>query len=40
MFAGGTDLLPGGVAVARSEAGLHEWIGELVYRWRARAPGH
>lgn len=36
MFAGWTDLLPGGAAVARSEAVLHEWIGEAAYRWRAR----
>lgn len=36
MFAGWTDLLPGGAAVARSEAVLHEWVGEAAYRWRAR----
>ncbi len=35
-FAGWTDLLPGGSAIARSEAVLHEWAGELAYRWRAR----
>jgi uncharacterized SAM-binding protein YcdF (DUF218 family) len=34
--AGWTDLLPGGAAVARSEAVLHEWVGEIAYRWRAR----
>jgi uncharacterized SAM-binding protein YcdF (DUF218 family) len=39
MFAGWTDLLPGGAAIARSEAVLHEWIGELAYRWRAKPPG-
>lgn len=36
QFAGWTDLLPGGGAVARSEAVLHEWVGELAYRWRMR----
>lgn len=35
-FAGWTDLLPGGSAIARSEAVLHEWIGEMAYRWRGR----
>lgn len=29
-------LLPRGGAIARSEAVLHEWVGELVYRWRLR----
>ncbi len=37
QFAGWTDLLPGGMAIARSEAVLHEWVGELAYRWRRRA---
>jgi hypothetical protein len=37
QFAGWTDLLPGGTAIARSEAVLHEWVGELAYRWRRRA---
>lgn len=36
MFAGWTDLLPGGAAIARSESVLHEWVGEVAYRWRAR----
>ena len=34
-FEGAGDLLPSGGAVARSAAVLHEWVGEIVYRWRA-----
>jgi len=30
-----TDALPSGGAIAASAAVLHEWIGELAYRWRA-----
>lgn len=30
-----SDWLPRAGAIARSDAVLHEWIGELVYRWRA-----
>ena len=39
MFAGWTDLLPGGGAIARSEAVLHEWAGEVAYRWRESHSG-
>lgn len=35
-FDGGLDLIPGAAAAANSEAVLHEWIGEVVYRLRAR----
>lgn len=31
-----TDVLPSGGAIAATAAVLHEWIGELAYRWRAR----
>ncbi|MEP7041560.1 MAG: YdcF family protein [Dokdonella sp.] len=34
-FDGVSDLLPSGGAVAETEAVVHEWIGELVYRLRA-----
>jgi uncharacterized SAM-binding protein YcdF (DUF218 family) len=33
------DLLPRGGALAASDAVIHEWIGELVYRWKAAHPG-
>lgn len=33
-----TDFLPGGGAVSLSTAVLHEWVGELGYRLRARRP--
>lgn len=35
MFEGPSDLLPGGGAITRSAAVLHEWVGEIAYRWRA-----
>ena len=34
-FEGPGDLLPSGGAITRSAAVLHEWVGEIVYRWRA-----
>jgi uncharacterized SAM-binding protein YcdF (DUF218 family) len=34
-FEGPGDLLPGGGAITRSAAVLHEWVGEIAYRWRA-----
>jgi uncharacterized SAM-binding protein YcdF (DUF218 family) len=36
-FEGLADLLPGGGAIARSDVVLHELVGEIVYRWRARS---
>lgn len=35
-FGGLRDLLPSGAAISNSEAVLHEWVGEAVYRLRAR----
>jgi len=35
-----TDFLPGGAAIALSTAVLHEWVGELRYRLRARFMSH
>lgn len=32
---GFTDLLPSGGAISTSEGVLHEWVGEIGYRWRA-----
>ena len=34
-FDGAADLLPSGGAATETEAVVHEWIGEAVYRWRA-----
>ena len=34
-FESPTDLLPSAGAIANSDAVLHEWVGELVYRLRA-----
>jgi len=34
-FDGLADLLPSGGAAEKTEAVVHEWIGEAVYRWRA-----
>lgn len=34
-FDGLIDFLPSALAIADSDAVLHEWAGELVYRWRA-----
>lgn len=33
---GVADVLPSGGAIALSTAVLHEWIGEIAYRWRPR----
>lgn len=30
-----TDVFPSGGAIAASAAVLHEWVGEIAYRWRA-----
>ena len=35
-FDGVADLVPRGSAVSKSEAVLHELVGEIVYRWQAR----
>ncbi|MEO6687831.1 MAG: YdcF family protein [Dokdonella sp.] len=35
-FHGIGDLVPRGSAVTKSEAVLHELVGEIVYRWQAR----
>lgn len=35
-FDGVADLLPRGSAVSKSEAVLHELVGEIAYRWQAR----
>ena len=35
-FRGASDLMPRGSAVNKSEAALHELVGELAYRWRSR----
>jgi uncharacterized SAM-binding protein YcdF (DUF218 family) len=34
-FEGPVDLLPSAGAIANSDAVLHEWVGEIVYRLRA-----
>jgi uncharacterized SAM-binding protein YcdF (DUF218 family) len=36
LFENAADLVPRGGAVAKSEAVLHELVGEIVYRWHAR----
>lgn len=35
-FEGLPDLVPRGGAISKSEAVLHELVGEIAYRWRAR----
>ncbi|MEO6297608.1 MAG: YdcF family protein [Dokdonella sp.] len=35
-FEGIADLVPRGSAITKSEAVLHELVGEIVYRWQAR----
>lgn len=34
-FDGPIDFLPSALAIGNSDAVIHEWIGELAYRWRA-----
>jgi uncharacterized SAM-binding protein YcdF (DUF218 family) len=35
-FEGAADLVPRGGAISKSEAVLHEFVGEMAYRWRTR----